>query len=203
MAANVAMEHTTMELYCTSTKGKVKGKRNNNNPVSLFGIVCRDSNCLLETYPHTILPILIIAIPRIHSHNHGGIVMVGNSFIKATVTNTRSAAVSILAPHSPALFVFLAIVPSIISLKPQMIYMTVNSAENAGKNNSKTLPNMRQPVTIFATCFIICSPKTTKKQKTCFRGGFIPQWPPGCRRSGLFSPRSVFRSSPSAPPHGR
>ena len=37
--------------------------------------------------------------------------------------DTRSATVSILAPNSLALFVFLAIVPSIISLKPQRRYM--------------------------------------------------------------------------------
>ena len=41
------------------------------------------------------------------------------AMIKATVINTKSETVSSLAPNSLALFVFLATVPSIISLSPQ------------------------------------------------------------------------------------
>ena len=112
-----------MELYCNSTKENVRGKRNNNSPVILFIAVCRDTNCFLEAYPHMILLILISAITAPHTHNHPGALIVGKILIKAAVTNVRSAAVSILDPNSLVLFVFLAIVPSIISLKPQVIYI--------------------------------------------------------------------------------
>ena len=84
-----------MKLKFTSEKGNVKGKRNNNNPVILFIIVCRDTNCFLETYPQIILPILIIAIVTPHPHSHRGISIVGKILIIDVVTNTRSAAVSI------------------------------------------------------------------------------------------------------------
>ena len=110
-----------MELYFNSIKDNVKGKRNNKSPVTLFIAVCSEINCLSEAYPNMILPILIIAIKIPHINNQMGISIAGNIFIKDTVTNARSAAVSILDPNSLTLFVFLAIVPSIISLKPQMI----------------------------------------------------------------------------------
>ena len=123
MAANVAMEHTIMELYFNSKKDNVRGRKNNNRPVILFMIVCRAMNCLVETYPQMILPILTIAIKPNHIHNHPGTEIAGNSLIIDTDTNAMSATVSILDPNSLALVVFLAMVPSIISLKPQRMYM--------------------------------------------------------------------------------
>ena len=78
---------------------------------------------LLETYPHMILLILITAITPHHIHNHNGIWIVGNSLNKDTTTKIESAAVSNWFPNLLVLFVFLAIVPSIISLKPQKRYM--------------------------------------------------------------------------------
>ena len=59
-----------MAVYLNSVKETVKGKRNNNKPVTLFISVCRDINCFFKTYPHMILPILIIAIAPTHIHNH-------------------------------------------------------------------------------------------------------------------------------------
>ena len=115
--------HTAAQLYFNSIKDVVNGKRNNNNPVILFITVCRDINRLFEIYPNTMLPIFIIAIIPTHTHNHNGILNFGSSLIKAAVTNTMSAAVSASEPNFPTLFVFRAIVPSIMSLKPQRRYM--------------------------------------------------------------------------------
>ena len=105
----MAIEQTATELYFTSIKDNVKGKRNNNNPVILFIIECRDISCFLEAYPKMILLILITAMPPPHIHNHPGIWIAGNSLIIDAATKRRSATVSILAPNSLVLFVFLAI----------------------------------------------------------------------------------------------
>ena len=70
MAESVAIEHTTMAMYFNSKKDMAKGNRKSSSPVALFIIVCRDINCFLETYPHIILLILIIAIAPPHIHNH-------------------------------------------------------------------------------------------------------------------------------------
>ena len=56
------------------------------------------------------------------------------------------------------LFVFLAMVPSTISLNPHRRYVIKKSGENAGKNDNIILPAIRKPVRIFAMCFDICSP---------------------------------------------
>ncbi len=112
-----------MELYFDSTKDKVKGKRNNNNPVILFIAVCRAINCFLEAYPHMKLLILIAAITPTHIHNQWGIWSAGKNLIMDTTAKMRSATVSNWLPNLLALFVFLAMVPSIISLKPQKKYV--------------------------------------------------------------------------------
>ena len=117
------MEHTAMELYFHSTKDKVRGRRNNNNPVILFITVCRDINCFFETYPHGILLILMAAITPTQIHNHLGIWIAGNNRNKDAATKRKSAMVSSWLPNWVAVFVFLAMVPSIISLKPHRIYV--------------------------------------------------------------------------------
>ena len=147
-----------MAVYFNATKDIVKGSRNSRSPVTLFIIVCREINCFLQTYPHIILPILIIAIIPPQIHNHPGRWVSGNSLITDASTKTRSATVSSWLPNLLLLFVFLAMVPSIISLKPQRRYVISNFRENAGKNSNKILPKIRQPVSIFAICFVICSP---------------------------------------------
>ena len=113
-----------MATYFDSAKDIVKGNRNRSSPVTLFIIVCKDINCFIETYPHMILPILITAITPPHIHNHPGIWIAGNNLNKDAATKMRSAIVSSWLPNSLVLFVFLAIVPSIISLKPHRIYVT-------------------------------------------------------------------------------
>ena len=112
-----------MAVYFNSTKDIVKGNRNSSSPVALFIIVCKDINCFLETYPHMILLILITAITPPHIHNHCGTWITGNNLNKDTTTKMRSAIVSSWLPNLLVLFVFLAIVPSTISLKPQKKYM--------------------------------------------------------------------------------
>ena len=89
----------------------------------MFIVVCKDINCFLETYPHMILLILITAIVPNHIHNHPGIGIAGNSLNKDTTTKMRSAIVSSWLPNLLVLFVFLAIVPSTISLKPHRRYV--------------------------------------------------------------------------------
>ena len=147
-----------MAMYGNSAKDTVKGNRNRRSPVTLFIIVCKDINCFLETYPHMILLILITAITPPHIHNHPGIWIAGNNLNKEAATKMRSAIVSSWLPNLLVLFVFLAIVPSIISLRPQKRYVILNATENAGKTSNKILPRIRQPVSIFARCFAICSP---------------------------------------------
>ena len=151
-------KHTTIAVYFNSTKDIEKGKRNNSSPVTLFIIVCRDINCFFETNPQTILQIFIIAMMPPHIHNHLGISIAGNSLNNDTATKKKSAIVSNRLPNLLVLFVFLAIAPSTISLKPHRRYVIKNAFENAGKNNNKILPKIRLPVSIFAICFFICSP---------------------------------------------
>ena len=112
-----------MAVYFSSMKDIVKGNRNSISPVALFINVCRDINCFLETYPHMMLLILISAITAPHIHKHCGICIAGNNLNKDTATKMRSATVSSWLPNLLALFVFLAIVPSTISLNPQKRYI--------------------------------------------------------------------------------
>ena len=79
-----------------------------------------DTSLLLEINPQTRLAILMIAIITIQVHNQAGN---GSIFTKHTATNILSASVSNLAPNSLMDFVFLAIVPSAISVIPQNKYM--------------------------------------------------------------------------------
>ena len=63
--------------------------------------------------------ILRVVIMAIQIYSQTGSCVMGSIFTKHTATNTMSAAVSSLAPNSLMVFVFLAIFPSIISVKPQ------------------------------------------------------------------------------------
>ena len=64
----------------------------------------------------------IITIIHIHIQSHVGIVKTGSIFIMQAKVNTISAIVSSLEPNSLAVPVFLAIVPSIISVNPATKY---------------------------------------------------------------------------------
>ena len=66
--------------------------------------------------------ILVTAITAIHIQSQLGICIVGNSLTKHATTNTKSATLSNLAPNLLEEFVFLAILPSIISVNPQTKY---------------------------------------------------------------------------------
>ena len=112
-----------MAVYFNSKKDMVKGRRNSSSPVALFAIVCMEINCFVETYPHMILLILIAAITPPQIHNHPGIWIAGNNLMMDTTTKMRSETVSSWLPNLLVLFVFLAIVPSTISLNPQKRYM--------------------------------------------------------------------------------
>ena len=111
-----------MAMCFNSAKDIVKGHRNRRSPVTLFKNVCKDKNCFSKTYPHMILLILITAITPPHIHNHCGILIAGNNLNKDTITKMKSAIVSSWLPILLVLFVFLAIVPSTISLNPQKRY---------------------------------------------------------------------------------
>ena len=65
------------------------------------------------------LHILTIAIAIIQTQSHTGIQRKGSILIKQTNINRKSATVSSFAPNGLAVPVFLAIVPSIISVQPQ------------------------------------------------------------------------------------
>ena len=122
MTDAVAREHTITELYIGSIKLSVKGKRNSKNPVALFKMVCMDTNFLLQINPQTTFPILMIAITTTQIHNQLGNCIRGKIFTKHAAANTTSANVSSLAPFSLTDCVFLAIVPSTISVIPQNRY---------------------------------------------------------------------------------
>ena len=122
IAANVAIQQTTIALYWSSIKNDVKGNKNSNNPVTLFIMVCSTTNLFLQTNPDAILMSLMIAITVIHIYSQLGIWITGSSLTKHAPTNRKSATVSNLDPNSLTVFVFLAMVPSIISVKPQVRY---------------------------------------------------------------------------------
>lgn len=117
------MAHIMIALYFNLTKYSVRGSKNRSKPVNLFIIVCSTINLFLQISPDITLLILIIAITIIHSHSHFGICITGNTFVKDTATNIKSAMVSNRAPNLLSVFVLLAIVPSSISDNPQSRYI--------------------------------------------------------------------------------
>lgn len=64
----------------------------------------------------------IRAITPVQTYSQVGISMTGSSLIRQTTTNTKSAAVSSLAPNSEVVFVLLATIPSTISEIPAVRY---------------------------------------------------------------------------------
>ena len=110
---------------------------------------------MIRTYPQIRLPILTTPITAIHTHNHCGIGTIGRSLAEEADRNTKSATVSSLAPNSLTVPVFLAMLPSIISVTPQRRYVAQNPAPNTGRNSNKTLNKMREAVMMFAMCFFI------------------------------------------------
>ena len=71
----------------------------------------------------------MVVITTIQTHNQVGNCINGRIFTKHTATNTMSATVSNLAPVSLTDFVFLAIVPSTISVIPQYRYIILKATE--------------------------------------------------------------------------
>ena len=123
MAETVAMAQTMGILYCVSQKGIVKGNKNKHTPVILFDIVCNDTIFFRQRIPHILLPILITVIMPAHIHNHFCICITGKILNKDTVKNVISAIVSKFAPNLLTVFVLLAMVPSTMSVNPQIRYM--------------------------------------------------------------------------------
>ena len=81
----------------------------------------------------------------------------GNSLIELIAINTVSEAVSNFEPKLLVEFVFLALAPSIISLKPQSKYVIWNGSDGKEKNSKVILPMIREQVIILAKCFFIYS----------------------------------------------
>ena len=138
----------------------VKGRRNNDAPVTLFRTVCTDIILLFRMNPQVMLPTLMTAIAMTQIHNHVGTWIIGRNLIRATIANTMSATVSNRAPNSLALFVLLATAPSAISVKPQRRYRVQNWIEDTGGNSIRMLHRMRQPVMAFAICPLNLIPPT-------------------------------------------
>ena len=123
MAAKVATEHMIVALCVISINDSVNGKINRSSPVILFIIVCWKISFFVRKNPDVILPVLMMAIIAIHTHNQLGMWIVGHNFIEAAAMNIISAMESNCAPNLVLLFVALATAPSIISLTPQMRYV--------------------------------------------------------------------------------
>ena len=79
-----------------------------------------------------------------------GITMTGSSLIRHMTTNTKSAAVSSLAPNPEVVFVLLATIPSTISEIPAVRYNKPNGTECKGKNSSAKLTRILKHVMMFA-----------------------------------------------------
>ena len=92
----------------------------------------------------------MIAIAAIHIHTQVGRLIIGNIFITHTAIKTKSEAVSNFEPKLLTAFVFLAIIPSIISLKPQSKYMIWKRGDGNEKNSKAILPMMRKSVIMLA-----------------------------------------------------
>ena len=107
--------------YRVISKNTLKEIKSNYNKYVIINYEI--TNFLLQINPQTTFPILMIAIITIQFHNQVGNSINGSIFTKHTATNALSATVSNLAPNSLTDFVFLAIVPSIISVIPQNKYM--------------------------------------------------------------------------------
>ena len=82
-----------------------------------------DTNFFLEINTQAMLAILMLAITIIQVHNQAGKHIKGRIFTKHTATNTASAIVSNLAPNALMDLVFLAIVPSTMSVTAQNKYV--------------------------------------------------------------------------------
>ena len=118
-------------------------------------IVCSATKCFCMINPNIILMTLITPIMHIHVHNHIGISNIGKNFIRQITTNTKSAKVSSLEPNSLTVFIFLATVPSIISVNPANRYKAINLEDNTGQNSNRILQRILQPVIIFAILMLL------------------------------------------------
>ena len=116
------MAQTTLALYFRSIKDTVRGSRNSKKPVSLFIAVCSKANRWFRRNPNVRFMIFTSAMTKKQLQSQIGIFSAGNSFMNAATTNTKSATESNPEPKVVTDFVFLAMVPSIISVKPQSRY---------------------------------------------------------------------------------
>lgn len=148
-----------MEPYCGSMNKNVTGKKNNAVPAILFKAECLTRNLFLQRNPHMTLPALITAMIPIHSQSQTGSSIRGRILKSAADAKIKSAAVSSFEPNALAVFVFLAIVPSIISVSPQIRYAIKKRGENTGRNNIPMLNRIRQLVTILAAFLRITIPE--------------------------------------------
>ena len=103
--------------------GNVNGNINNSNPVILFIKVCSTMILLSDAIDHSIFMTLIPAIMKIQTQSQIGTMIAGNIFINAAIANIKSAAESNFELNGVTDSVFLAILPSIMSLNPQSRYM--------------------------------------------------------------------------------
>ena len=118
----VATAQTGGTLYRKSRKDIDKGSRNKHRPVTLFAAECRNTAVRPVTNTHKKVQTFMAAMTQIHPHIHAASRISGRNFSKDTSVNTRSAAVSSIEPNALTAFIFLAMVPSTISVKPQNRY---------------------------------------------------------------------------------
>lgn len=105
-----------------SIKDTVRGSKNSKRPVSLFIAVCSKVNRRFRRNPNMRFMIFTRAMAKTQPQSQSGIFSSGNSFMNAVTTNTKSATESNPEPKAVTDFVFLAMVPSIISVNPQSRY---------------------------------------------------------------------------------
>ena len=118
MAAKLAAAHTTIAECFSGRNRIVSGSRNSRTPVALFISEWTDTNLFCTAKPEMIFTAFMKAMIPIQAYSHAGIHRMGSYLTRHTVTNTKSAIVSSLAPSSLAVSVFLAANPSSTSDKP-------------------------------------------------------------------------------------
>lgn len=95
---------------------------NNTAPAILFITECTEVRFFSLIKLIRTVSILINAMPAIHRYIQIGISIRGSNLMIQTTVNTISAIVSSFEPNSLTVSVFLATVPSIISVRPAVKY---------------------------------------------------------------------------------
>ena len=122
MAEHTAMAQTALALYFRSIKDTVRGSKNSKKPVSLFIAVCSKVNRRFRRNPNVRFMIFTSAMTKMQFQSQIGILSAGNNFTNAATANIKSATESNSEPNGVTDFVFLATVPSTISVKPHSRY---------------------------------------------------------------------------------